>query len=77
MFVGEVLKLSIVAAAIGAVGAWLVARKWIEQFAFRIHLSPWYFIGAAVIVLIIVAVVIGVSSWRIARMNPVKSIKDE
>ena len=77
MFVGEVLKLSIVAAAIGAVGAWLVARKWIEQFAFRIHMSPWYFIGAAVIVLIIVAVVIGVSSWRIARMNPVKSIKDE
>ena len=77
MFVGEVLKLSLVAAVIGAVGAWFVARKWIEQFAFRIDLSPWYFIGAAVIVLIIVAVVIGVSSWRIARMNPVKSIKDE
>ena len=77
MFVGEVLKLSLVAAAIGAVGAWLVARKWIEQFAFRINLSPWYFIAAAVIVLVIVAVVIGVSSWRIARMNPVKSLKDE
>ena len=77
MFVGEVLKLSLVAAVIGAVGAWFVARKWIEQFAFRINLSPWYFIAAAVIVLIIVAVVIGVSSWRIARMNPVKSIKDE
>ena len=77
MFVGEVLKLSLVAAVIGAVGAWFVARKWIEQFAFRIHLSPWYFIAAAVIVLVIVAVVIGVSSWRIARMNPVKSLKDE
>ena len=77
MFVGEVLKLSLVAAVIGAVGAWLVARKWIEQFAFRINLSPWYFIAAAVIVLVIVAVVIGVSSWRIARMNPVKSLKDE
>ena len=58
-------------------GAFFVARKWIEQFAFRINLSPWYFIGAAVIVLSIVAIVIGVSSWRIARMNPVKSLKDE
>ena len=29
------------------------------------------------IVLFIVAIVIGVSSWRIARMNPVKSLKDE
>ncbi len=77
MFVGEVLRLSLVAAVIGAVGAFFVARKWIEQFAFRINLSPWYFIGAAVIVLAIVAIVIGVSSWRIARMNPVKSLKDE
>ncbi len=77
MFVGEVRKLSLVAAVVGAVGAFFVARKWIEQFAFRINLSPWYFIGAAVIVLVIVAIVIGVSSWRIARMNPVKSIKDE
>ena len=77
MFVGEVLKLSLVAAVVGAVGAFFVARKWIEQFAFRINLSPWYFIGAAMIVLAIVAIVIGASSWRIARMNPVKSLKDE
>ena len=77
MFVGEVLKLSLVAAVVGAVGAFFVARKWIEQFAFRIDLSPWYFIGAAAIVLLIVGLVIGISSWRIARMNPVKSLKDE
>ena len=77
MFVGEVLKLSLVAAIVGAVGAFFVARKWIEQFAFRIDLSPWYFIGAAAIVLLIVGLVIGISSWRIARMNPVKSLKDE
>ena len=77
MFVREVLKLSLVAAVVGAVGAFFVARKWIEQFAFRIDLSPWYFIGAAAIVLVIVGLVIGISSWRIARMNPVKSLKDE
>ena len=77
MFVREVLRLSLVAAIVGAVGAFFVARKWIEQFAFRINLSPWYFIGAAAIVLLIVGLVIGISSWRIARMNPVKSLKDE
>ncbi|MBR0177303.1 MAG: FtsX-like permease family protein [Bacteroidales bacterium] len=53
-----------------------VDREWIEQFAFRITLSPWYFIGAAAIVLAVVALVIGLSSWRIARMNPVKSLRD-
>ena len=77
MFVVEVLKLSLVAAVVGTVGAFFVARKWVEQFAFRIDLSPWYFIGAAAIVLLIVGLVIGISSWRIARMNPVKSLKDE
>jgi len=76
MFVGEVLKLSFVAAVVGAVGAFFVAHKWIEQFAFRIDLSMWYFIGAAAIVLFIVGLVIGISSWRIARMNPVKSLRD-
>ena len=76
MFVVEVLKLSLVAAVVGTVGAFFVARKWVEQFAFRIDLSPWYFIGAAAIVLLIVGLVIGISSWRIARMNPVKSLRD-
>lgn len=77
MFVGEVLKLSLVAAVIGAVVALFVARKWIERFTFRINLSPWYFIGAAVIVLLIVGFVIGLSSWRIARANPIKSLQNE
>ena len=77
MFVGEVLKLSLMAAVVGAVGAFFVARKWIERFAFRINLSPWYFICAAVIVLLIVGFVIGLSSWRIARANPVKSLQNE
>ena len=77
MFVGEVLRLSLVAAVVGAVGAFFVARKWIERFAFRINLSPWYFICAAVIVLLIVGFVIGLSSWRIARANPVKSLQNE
>ena len=77
MFVGEVLKLSLVAAVIGAVGAWFVARKWIEQFAFRITASWWYAIDAAVIVLVIVGLVIGICSWRIAQTNPVIALKKE
>lgn len=77
MFVVEVLKLSLVAAVVGAMGAFFVARKWIEQFAFRIDLSPWHFIGAAAIVLAIVGLVIGICSWRIAQTNPVIALKKE
>jgi putative ABC transport system permease protein len=77
MFVGEVLKLSLVAAVIGAVGSFFVARKWLEQFAFRISASPWYFICAALIVLLIVGIVIGISSYRIAKANPAVALKKE
>ena len=76
MFVGEVLKLSLVAAVIGGICASLVAFKWLEQFTFRITASWWYAIDATAIVLLIVGLVIGISSWRIARMNPVKSLRD-
>ena len=76
MFVGEVVKLSVVAAVVGAVLASFAARHWLEQFAFKVSLSPLYFIGAAVIVLAVVGLVVGLSSWRIARMNPVKSLRD-
>ena len=77
MFTMEILKLSLVAAVLGAVGAFFVARSWLEQFAFRISLSPWYFIGGAVIVLTIVAIVVAISSSKIAKMNPVESLKKE
>jgi len=77
MFIGEVLKLSLVAAVIGAVGSFFVALKWLEQFAFRISASPWYFVGAALIVLIIVGIVIGISSYRIAKANPAVALKKE
>jgi putative ABC transport system permease protein len=77
MFVSEVLKLSLVAAVVGAVGSFFVARKWLEQFAFRISASPWYFVGAALIILIIVGIVIGISSYRIAKANPAVALKKE
>ena len=77
MFTMEILKLSLVAAVLGAAGAFFAARSWLEQFAFRISLSPWYFIGGAVIVLLIVAIVVAISSSKIAKMNPVESLKKE
>ena len=77
MFTFEILKLSLVAAVLGAVGAFFASRSWLEQFAFRIGLSPWYFIGGAVIILIIVAIVVSFSSSKISKMNPVESLKKE
>ena len=76
MFVADVLKLAVIAALIGVAIAYFLADKWLELFAMRIGLSPLYFIIGAVAVLLIVTAVVVMSSNRVARMNPVKSLKN-
>ena len=76
MFVADVLKLAVIAALIGVAIAYFLADKWLELFAMRIGLSPLYFIIGAVTVLLIVTTVVVMSSNRVARMNPVKSLKN-
>ena len=76
LFAWDVLKLSLVMAVLGCVVAYFVAHKWLEQFAERIGLSPLYFIIGALAILFIVTVVVVLSSNRVARMNPIKSLKN-
>jgi putative ABC transport system permease protein len=56
--------------------AYFISDKWLELFAMRIGLSPVYFIIGAVAVLLVVTAVVVLSSNRVARMNPVKSLKN-
>ncbi len=77
IFAWDVLKLSLVMAVLASVATFFVARKWLEQFAERIGLSPLYFLAGALAVLLIVTVVVVLSSNRIARMNPVNALKKE
>lgn len=44
--------------------------------AMRIGLSPLYFLVGALFVILIVTIVVVLSSNRMARMNPVKSLKN-
>jgi putative ABC transport system permease protein len=76
MFVVDVLKLALIAAMLGVAIAYFLADKWLELFAMRIGLSPVYFIIGAVAVLLVVTAVVVLSSNRVARMNPVKSLKN-
>ena len=76
MFLVDVLKLALIAALVGIAIAYFVANKWLELFSMRIGLSSLYFIIGAVVVLLIVTLVVVLSSNRVARMNPVKSLKN-
>ena len=76
-FAKDIMKLSVVMAVIACVSAFFVAHKWLEQFAEKVSLNPLYFIGGAVLVLLIVLGVVVLNCLRIARANPVESLKNE
>ena len=77
VFVSDILKLSTVMAVIACIAAYFVAHKWLEQFAEKVSLNPLYFIGGALLVLTIVLGVVVLNCLRIARANPVESLKAE
>ena len=77
IFAADIMKLSAVMAVIACAAAFFVAHKWLEQFAEKVSLNPLYFIGGAVLVLLIVLSVVVLNCLKIARANPVDSLKNE
>ena len=53
---------------------WLM-QKWLNNFEYRIHLTPWIFISAGVIVFTITIATISFQTYMAANQNPVKSLR--
>ena len=77
VFAKDIMILSAVMAVIACIAAFFVAHKWLEQFAEKVSLNPLYFLGGAILVLLIVLSVVVLNCFRIARANPVESLKNE
>ena len=77
LFVWGIMKFSVIMAALAAVVTLFAAQKWLEQFADKISLNPLYFIGGTLAVLALVAGIVMLCCLRIARANPVDSLKNE
>ena len=56
---------------------WYVLEKWLDNYAFRISLTPWLFIGPFVLILIVALVTITTQTLRAASANPVKSLRTD
>lgn len=76
IFAKDIMKLSAVMAVIACAAAFFVAHKWLEQFAEKVSLNPLYFIGGAALTLMIVLSVVVLNCLKIARANPVDSLKN-
>ena len=77
LFHTDILRVALPAVVTGAVGAWYVARLWLEQFSEKTTLSPFLFISGAVVVIAVILSVVCLGCYRVASSNPVDYLKTE
>ena len=77
LFSREFALLVIVAFIIAGPIAYYMMDGWLNDFAYKISLSPWIFVTGVLISLAIAFVTVGYRSVKAALANPVNSLKDE
>lgn len=57
--------------------AYLLANNWLSNFAYRIPLHIWYFIGAGSTALLVAMMTVGSQAIRAANKNPIDGLREE
>ncbi|CAN5467271.1 ABC transporter permease [soil metagenome] len=73
----DFLKLVLLAFVIASPIAWYVMSKWLEDFAYRIDITVWLFLIAAILAVLITIITVSFQSIKAALANPVKSLRTE
>ena len=73
----DFLKLVCIATVIAIPVAWFVMSRWLQDFAYRIEMSPWIFLAAAALAIFIALFTISFQAIKAAVANPVNSLRTE
>ena len=74
---GDFTKMVLMAIIIALPVSYFIAKNWLDNFAYRIDLEWWFFIGAGLIALLIAWFTVGLQTVKAARVNPTQCLKDE
>ena len=70
-------KMVLIAIIIAVPVSYLISQNWLEGFAYKISLEWWYFVGAALVTLIIAWLTVSVQTLKAANINPAECLRDE
>ncbi|WP_234573171.1 ABC transporter permease [Rhodohalobacter sp. 614A] len=73
----DYILLVLIGFAIAVPIAWYTMSGWLKDFAYRIDINIWMFIGAGAVTLVIALLTVSWQSIKAALMNPVKSLRNE
>ena len=74
---GDFVKLVVISFALAAPVAWMVMSKWLENFAYRTHISWLMFLSAGIISILVALATVSIQAVRAAGANPVKTLRAE
>ena len=73
----DFLKLVLLAALIAFPTAWWAMHAWLQNYYYRITISPWVFIAAGCAAIIIALITVSFQALKAATISPVKSLRSE
>ena len=73
----DFIKLVIIACIIAFPLSYLAMNKWLQSFAYRIHVSWWVFLVAGIMAILIALITVSFQAIRAALANPVQSLHTE
>ncbi|HVU95587.1 MAG TPA: ABC transporter permease [Puia sp.] len=77
LFVGDYLPVLVIAGLIASPFAYWLMQRWLDNYATRITITAWPFLGAIGCLAVIMIALIAVQTIRAALANPVKSLRSE
>lgn len=73
----EFIKLVLIASLVAFPVSWYAMNKWLQSFAYRVNISWWIFVAAALAALCIALITVSFQAIKAALANPVKSLRTE
>lgn len=73
----DFLKLVGVASVLASPIAYVLMRRWLQDFAYRIEIGPWVFVGAIVSATIVALLTVSTQALRAAWTDPATAIRNE
>ncbi len=73
----DFVKLVLIAIVIASPVAWWGMHQWLLDFAYRINISWWIFLVAAIVAVVIAVLTVAYQAIKAAMANPVKNLRTE
>ncbi|MDX1672331.1 MAG: FtsX-like permease family protein, partial [Balneolaceae bacterium] len=77
LFNREILAVIVVAFLLAVPAAYLWAEQWLADYAYRIPNGMWNYLLGGLVIIALAVFTVSYQSLKVARMNPVKSLRSE